>query len=169
MSERISDGVWQLREEMPRLAWVSLKWMLWAELIGPIVVAVIAIPLIAVLETNRASLSPAGVVVGAIAFAGWGVLAFIVRAPAILLSAVILGGTAHLKSGIESSALVSGCVVVLVGCLAAEIGFEFVSGGERGDIPRISWLLWVLSYLLGPRVLVNSLRPGAFEAAVARP
>lgn len=158
------------RSSIRALTWVSLKWMLWAEIIGPVVVAVIAIPMIAVFETHRVSLTLPGFVAGAIIFAGWGVLAFIVRAPAILLSAVILSAAARLKSGIESSVLVSGFLVVLIGCLVAEMGFQFVSGGTstRGDIPRISWFVWVLSYLLGPRIFVKSLRPGAFEAATTR-
>lgn len=156
------------RVAVRRFAWLTLKWVLWAEIIGPLVVATVAIPMISILETNRASLSPAGVVVGAIAFAGWGVGAFVVRAPAVLFSAATLSTAAHLKSGIESSVLASGLMMVVVGCVAAEIGFEFVSGGGGGDVPRASWFVWVLSYLIGPRIFVKSLRPGAFEAANRR-
>lgn len=63
--------------------------------------------------------------------------------------------------------MVSTCILILVGLVAAEIGFQFVSSGSsRGAFPRIAYHVWTVSYLLGARLIVPSLRPGAFGRAL---
>jgi len=152
-----------------RLALLILKWALWSELIGPFVCALIVGPLVPILEPRFASYSAVQIAAGALGFAGWGVMMIFLRLPALLLSAGLLAGLAWLKPSLEASFFMSTSILVVVGLLAAEIGFQFVSGGSSiGGSPRFAFQVWILSYLLGARLIVPSLRAGSFLRAMDR-
>jgi hypothetical protein len=148
--------------EIGRASVLTVKWALWAEVLGPVVVIALIVPAFPLLEPARESNSLAAIVAGAIMFSGWGTMMFFLRIPSLILSAMILGGVSRQMPAIESSALMSSCIVALIGLATAEVGFLFVSDGARGDVPRISWILWILPYLLVPRLIVPSIKPGAF-------
>jgi hypothetical protein len=152
-----------------RLALLILKWALWSELLGFLIAVLVWMPLIYIVDPRSGSLSVIQIAVIATGFAGWGVMMIFLRLPALLLSAGLLAGLAWLKPSLEASFFMSTSILVVVGLLAAEIGFQFVSGGSSiGGSPRFAFQVWILSYLLGARLIVPSLRAGSFLRAMDR-
>jgi len=103
---------------IPRAVPLTLKWLFWAEILGPVFIAIVAIPLGIVWEPARDRLAFPSVVVGAVVFAGWGVMMFFLCLPSLIVSAIILASVSRLNPSIESSAILSTCIVSVIGLAA---------------------------------------------------
>jgi len=145
---------------------LTMRWILWSEVLGPVIVIGLAIPGIVVLEPMREAVTLVGTIAGAIMFAAWGVVFFFVRIPSLILAALILAVLSQVRPALEASVVVSTCVVALISFVAAKLSYALISSGSHGDVPFMSWLVWIGAYLVGPRLAIASIRPGAFGDAL---